>query len=84
MSYENSDTEIIRSELADWHDFQPASKRKVIARRRMNRKLLSQEAIAMRAAWDMVLEGKISIVTKIDPQSFGSGAVVTYIAERVK
>lgn len=84
MAYENNDTEIIRSELADWHDFHPASKRKVIARRRMNRKLLPQEAIAMRAAWEMVLEGQISIVTKIDPQGFGSGAVVTYIAERVK
>lgn len=84
MPYEDQDRDMIRGELSDWLDFHPQSPRKVIARRRQNRKFLPQEAIAMRAAHEMLLDGQISIITKIDPQAFGSGAVVTYIAERVK
>lgn len=84
MAYEDQDRDILRSELSDWLDFHPHSQRKIIARRRQNRKLLPQEAIAMRAAQEMLLEGHISIITKVEPSAFGPGPVVTYIAERVK
>lgn len=83
MGCEDDERDIFRSELADWHDFH-RTPRKVIARRRLNRRMLPQEAMAMRAAYDMLLEGQISIVTKIEPSAFGPGPVVTYIAERVK
>jgi hypothetical protein len=83
MAYEDQDRDIVRSELLDWRDFSK-TQRKIIARRQMNRRFLPQEAMAMKAAHDMLLDGKISIITKIEPASFGPGPIVTYIAERVK
>ena len=84
MPNEDQSREIIRSELSDWLDFQPHSQRKILARKQDNRRMRAEEAIAMRAAHEMLLEGRISIITKIEPQAFGPGPIVTFIAERVK
>lgn len=84
MGREDEPSSIIRSALADWFDFLPQSQRKVIARRRANRRMLPAEVAAMNVAQEMLLDGQISILTRIEPQSFGSGHIVTYIAERVK
>lgn len=83
MASEDQDRDAIRSELMDWRDFHKTP-RKIIARRQLNRRFLPQEAMAMRAAHEMLMEGHISIITQIKPAAFGPGPVVTYIAERVK
>lgn len=83
MSYEDHEREMLRRELQEWLDEQKTD-RKVVARRQLNRKILPQEAMAMRAAWDMVLSAEISLITKIEPSAFGRGHIVTYVAERLK
>lgn len=83
MPNNTHDLELPRTELQDWYDFLRTD-RKIIARRRANRRMEALEVTAMRAAFEMVSEGKISIITKIEPQAFGPGPMVVYVAERVK
>lgn len=73
----------IGNALRDWIDFEVTA-RKIIARRQANRNMLPNEAAAMRAAHELLLDGRISILTKIEATSFGRGHIVTYVAERVK
>lgn len=73
----------ISNALRDWIDFDKTAK-KIIARRQANRSMLPNEAAAMRAAHELLLEGRISIITKVEATSFGRGHIVTYVAERVK
>jgi hypothetical protein len=76
--YDDHDKDMYRAELMDWRDFQKTP-RKIIARRQLGGRFQPQEAMAMRAAHELLLEGSISIITKISP-----GPIVTYVAERVK
>lgn len=80
---DDQDRDAIRGDLMDWRDFHKTP-RKIIARRLLNRRFLPQEAMAMRAAHEMLMDGDISILTRIEPAAKGPGPIVTYIAERVK
>lgn len=72
----------IRISLQEWAT-KGTTQRKVIARRQSSRKFKAEEAVAMRAAFDLVMEGKIGIAVKLDPQSRASNPTIIFIAERV-
>jgi hypothetical protein len=72
----------IRSALSDWLDFD-TTRRKIIARRFVNSAFLPFEATAMRAAQELLADGRISV-----QRETGYGRQrrlnLTFIAERVK
>lgn len=77
----DSTIEEISNALIDWLDFDKTP-RKIIARRQAFRPLQQGEAAAMKAAQELLMDGRVSIITKptFDAQK---RRIITYIAERV-
>lgn len=73
--------EEIGNAIMDWLDFDKTP-RKVIARRQAFRPLQQGEAAALKAAQELLMDGRISIITKPTFDAFGR-RLITYIAERV-
>lgn len=82
MESADNATNEISNALVDWLDFEK-TQRKIIARRHPNRPFLPGEAVAMRAAYDLLMDARISIITKAERDRLGRGIII-YIAERVK
>ena len=68
--------------LQDWLDFHKTP-RKVFARRPLTREMRPYERLAMREAKLLLDEGKISILTRVERNTFNAGITVIYLAERV-
>ena len=68
--------------LQDWLDFHKTP-RKVFARRPLTREMRPYERLAMREAKLLLDEGKISILSRVERNTFNAENTVVYVAERV-
>ena len=74
--------EEIGNALVEWLEL-GTTPRKVIARRQVFRPLQQGEAVAMKTAHELLLDGRISIITRPGFDRLGRHNI-TYIAERAR